>query len=251
MANALSHVMRGDLITASKFNEILDKLYELESRIEDLESSEGVVNRVMIDRFVPITEQHVDRTLEIYGENFEIPPSRNRVTIDGVVVEEYGLSTVRLLRVIVPGVQGVPKNALVTVENRNGTDSRLYRILEEAPVAGDPPLINNIVHGTSGSGTLSVGGPILVEGANFAADPSNNTLRLRSREPGHESDIYEITDIDVAGSSVNQIRATLPANIELVEDHVFPGGPIRPDNMEIELIVGAHDVVLSDVQVVA
>lgn len=248
MAQVFNHVERGDLITAKQFNNILDKLFEMETRIEDLESSPGPGSRVTIDHFFPKNQQHIDRTLEIYGTNFEIPPEKNTVTVNDVPVVVFGLSTVTLLRIKICQVDGAPDNMHITVSNVNGSVTKLYRVLEKVPVSGDPPIISTITHG-DGNLTLKVGEGVIINGSNFAATPSENNLRLKSRESGHENDIFDITDINSANSDTSQIQATLPSNITLVKAPLFPGGPIRPDNMEIELTVGAFDSVFKDVQV--
>ncbi len=245
MAQLFTYVNRGDLITAQSFNEILDKMHEMESRLELLESGADPGSRVTISKILPATEQSIGRTLEIFGSNFEVPPEKNKVTVDGVPVVLFGVSTVQLLRIVIPTITGVPKNAQIQISNINGSVSRLYKVREEIPVVGEPPEITSITDDTGGA-VLKEGGLFIITGLNLGSSP---VLRLRSREPGHLNDAYEITTISSA--SDNQIQATLPTGIALVGAPVFPGGPIRPDNMEIELTVGAFDPVLETVQVEA
>lgn len=243
MAQIFTSVKRGDLITAQSFNEILDKMYEMESRIELLESGVDAGSVVKITQFSPLTEQNIGRTLEIIGANFESPPEKNSVTVDGVAVTMFGISTVQLLRIVIPNISGVPKNAQITITNANGSVSRLYSVLEEIPVAGDPPDITTIAH-SDGNPVLKVGGQFVIKGTHFGAVP---VLRLRSREAGHLSDVYNITNIETV--TANQILATLPEDISLVGAPLFPGGPSRPDAMEIELTIGAFNPVIAAVQV--
>ena len=227
---------RGDLITADRLNRCLQKLFELESRIETLEGSQGEGTALQITRFSPASEQRVDRTIEIFGRNFEVPSQLNSVTIGGVPVTEFSLGTTSILRVRVPDLPATPVDAIIQVSNRNGRDSRLYRITPAVPTAEPDPTITTIGPADNPQGgTLNLGDAFIVSGTNFAANPSNNIVILRSSEAGQENferRLTGITAIDGTDPS-RSFRVTMPADIPLVREPlpILTAALTRPDQM--------------------
>jgi hypothetical protein len=244
MADSPFKVQPGDIITSNLMNFVVEKLDELETRLLNLETQSTPTSQVTINSFEPPFEQNIARTLTLRGRNFSIPPENNTVTIGGVAVTSFGVSTVELLRVVVPVISGVPDNFPIKVTNNNGSDSKLYRILEEVPVTGDPPAVSNITH-EDGTAILKLSEGFVITGENFGSSP---TVVLRSREANHTDETYNITSMLVTTSN---ITATLPGDIVLVQEQLFPGGPVRADLMEVEITVGAFNPIITPVQVEA
>lgn len=242
---ATTHVQPGDLIRAQDVNDLIDKLEELEARIAALEAGSPVGSGPVILGFNPPQEQSINRTLEVRGANFLIPPRLNLVTLGDVPITNFEPSQTDLLRFRIPFLPRTPRNVTLRIENSRGSVSRLYRVTPEVPVAGDPPEIDDVATEEGGS-TLRVGGGVVIHGSNFAAAPANNQLSISSRVAGHADEEYPITEIDVAASSPTEIHATLPDDIVI---HNAASG--FPDPMLLRLTVGAHDQVTRDVLVEA
>lgn len=244
---------RGDLITADRLNLALQKMYELESRIEALEGSQGDSTNLQINRFDPPSEQRVGRLLEIFGSNFEVPSQLNQVSIDGVPVTQFGLGTTSLLRVTVPQLPTTPIDAIIRVSNRNGEATRLYRINPEVPTAEPNPQIGSIRPADNPQGgTLNLGQAFIVTGESFAAVPTDNVVTLRSREAGQQAFSRRLTQISAVDGTDPTVtfRVLMPSDIPLVRNPLGPGLPtIRPDLMEISVSVGASNPDIFPVQV--
>lgn len=238
----LNPVRPGDLITSDFMNRLLAHIDDLEQRIANLEDDVDSGLQVRITQFEPQSEQEVGRTLSILGQNFLFPPSQNQVTINGIPATEFGLSSPTRIRVTVPPIPGAPTDVVVRVENSNGLDEAGYRIVPATSTGDNPPSIDVVENPSTGGTRLLVGGPILIRGSNFAANPGDNTLTIASRISGREDDVYDITEIAESESSETQIRATLPSNIEIQNQFTF-------DPMEIRLTVADYETVIFPVEV--
>jgi hypothetical protein len=126
----------GDLITAARFNEIIDALKELDERIGQ---TPGPAAGPRIDRFDP-SEVEMSGTLRILGANFAVPDFQNRVTIGGRRPTRFMAgSTDRELRVVVPsGFTGLPRELPVVVETADGRAERGIRVVTDEPVPLGP-----------------------------------------------------------------------------------------------------------------
>ncbi len=240
MPDYLETIRPGEIISSDMMRYVVSKLQELEERIADLESETGPT--VRITSFDPADEQHVGRTLTVVGTNFAMPPTLNEVLVGTVRISEFLPSSTTMLRFRVPFVSGTPRNLTITVRNSAGEDSRLYRVLSEVPVAGEPPVIE-AVRRPDGGTTLRPGEPFVIQGSNFAADPAANVITIASRIAGRENEVYGVTDIDAEASSQAEIHALLPDDIALHNPFFDP--------MLLSLTVGAHDPVLVNVNVEA
>lgn len=223
-------VQPGDVISAGWANYVMNRINDLELRVSDLESGNGE-GLVFIERFVPSAQVAIGQLLLIHGQNFQFPPENNSVTFDGEPATEFQLgSTSNLLRVIVPTTIAVPpggRNVVVEVTNVNGSDQRLYRLLPEVPVVGDPPDITSIT---------PVNGPIifvlediLISGENFAENPEDNIIIFRVGD-------NEYTDPQIGDPQpdpTTEIVVTVPDIVEI------PAGG-GSGTVTVEVGVGAH-----------
>lgn len=235
MSTEFDRVEPGQIVTSELMNYVLAKLRDHEQQLSELQSGSSG-SGVTIREIIPRDQEAVGRPLELRGDNFLFPPDSNVVTIGGVRVTSFLSSTPTFLRFIIPAIPGtLPQNVEIRVENTNGTVIRGYRVTPAVPVPGTPPVITNVTR-VGGSATLQVGAPFIITGANFAAVPNNNVIRIRSRVAGFESEIYDVTNIDTNPTQTNetQIRATLPTNI-IIHD------PDNGDLMQLSLTVGAHN----------
>ena len=160
------------------------------------------------------------------------PPENNSVTFDGEPATQFQLgSTSTRLRVVVPTTINVPgggRNVVVEVTNVNGSDQRLYRLLPEIPVAGDPPNITSV---TPLNGALIlVGEQIVIGGENFAANPNDNIIVFRAGTSEYTNPVIGPPRPD----PTEEIVVTVPDIVEI------PAGG-GSGTVTLEVGVGAHN----------
>lgn len=236
MPLSFDEVQPGDVISASLMNFVLDKLQELDGRVSSLEDgSGGGAGQPFIERFEPATQVALGQLLVIHGQNFLFPPENNSVTLDGEPVTEFRLgSTSDKLRVVVPTTISVPaggRNVVIEVSNRSGADQRLYRLLPEVPVVGDPPLISAVapVTGTR----IFVQEDILITGENFAEEPADNIIVFRVSTASGDREYRDPVIGPAQPDPTTEIVVTVP-DIE----EIPAGGGSRTVTLEVG--VGAH-----------
>lgn len=227
MANGEIQVRPGDVISSDLFNYVLRKLEELEARLEGVGSGGDSSLSLQLGHPNPLTQQAVGQVLELTSPNatFLFPPGKNEVRVGSEEITEFLISTTSSIRFNIPELAGVPGNFVISVANEMfGSDSLLYHIIEGATPPGDPPTIEDggIVHEESGAPILVVGEGFVINGEHFAATPSENRITLLSLVPGfvgninpdtgrRTGDVHDVTEIDAARSTTEQIFATLPS----------------------------------------
>jgi len=234
MLYPFNEVKSGDVISASLMNYVLAKLGELDNRVNDLETGGNGSGQLLIERFEPTNQVAIGQLLQIHGRNFLFPPENNSVTFDNEPVTEFRLgSTSDLLRVVVPTTINVPpegRNVVIQVSNLNGSDQRLYHLLPEVPVVGDPPVITNVAP-ASGS-LILVLEEILITGENFAVDPAENIIIFRVISAGGDREYRDPIIGSPRPDPTTEIAVTVP-DIEEI-----PTGQFRTVTLEVG--VGAH-----------
>jgi hypothetical protein len=232
MPNGIHAVAPGQVISSDLFNQVLQRLGDLEERVAQIENGASLVNRVYIERFEPPVQQETGRVLEIIGRNFLYPPGRNLVRVGATAITAFLGSSTTSLRFNIPELPGVPNNFSVSVANDQfGTFSRSYRVVQGTQPPGESPSIDpgGVTHEESGGSTLVVGEPIVITGANFAAEPAQNRITLVPRASGGVS--HEVTNIDTDRSDESNIFATLPG-FSIIS-------PLGVDQYTLRLEVGA------------
>lgn len=230
MVDAFRSVQAGEIISATRFNEILTELALLRDRVALLEAQPGG-GLVHITGFVPdaAVGQQVGGELVIQGSGFETPAWNaarlfltNEVTINNQPVPPANFVLPRCsdteLVVIIPsavddgslGAAGRPVPVRVT--NRFGATVLNCRVLRSAAVRPNP-IINaqgdvppGIV-GPTGTATLRSGQAATVNGANFSPTVAENTVTI---EVG-------ANQLNVSGLAVDpggtRLTFNLPANL--------------------------------------
>lgn len=233
MLNPFDDVRPGDVISSSLMNYILDKLSELDGRVGDLEGGSSGGGQVAITAFNPPNQVEVGQLLTIIGSNFAYPPGGNSVTIDNTPVATFEPdSTSAQLRFVVPRSISAPpggRNVTIRVSNPNGSDQRLYRLLPEVPVAGNPPVILDVQ--PLGGGLIQVNQPVIITGQNFAATPAENIITFQITT-ATGTNVYSNPTIDPAQTNATQIVVTVPDITEI------PIGNTAPVTLRVG--VGAH-----------
>jgi hypothetical protein len=130
MAEQLSKVQPGDLITAQFINGVIDEINFLADRVAALEGSGPGIGPI-ITGLSPQGDIHMGDELRILGRNFGVT-SLAVVTIDGNRIDQIKAgSGDQLLIIDVTGILNLPSDNMVTlvVSNNKGTDSRQFRLL--------------------------------------------------------------------------------------------------------------------------
>jgi hypothetical protein len=234
MAGRFESVDPGDVISSELMNYVLTKLREHEQRFTELEAHPGGTG-MTISEIIPHDQEAAGRPLELRGTNFIAPPEQNTVLVGGVRVTSFLASTPTFLRFVIPSLPVTPQNVDISVENANGKIVRAYRVTPEIPVVGSPPAITD-VRTVTGSAILRLNQPFVITGANFASQPNNNVITLRSRVAGFEAEVFPVTNIDTTQTTTTQIRATVPGGV-VIHD------PDNGDLMQLSLTVGAQNPV--------
>jgi hypothetical protein len=217
MANDLPQVRPGDVISSDLINLIITKLQALEQTI-----GSGGTN-VAISGFDPPNQQAAGQILTVKGLNFLFPPTNNRVTVGDIVINDFrpDSNTTQLKFVlpqsipVAPGGQNVP----IRVENSQGSDQKLYRLMPAIPVAGPPPQITSITLQTAaGSTTLQIGKIAFIAGQNFAATATDNIISF-TVQTGSGSAVYPKQGSSLVfdpATNTSQILVTVPDITEIV-----------------------------------
>jgi hypothetical protein len=157
-------------------------------------------------------------------------------------------STSARLRFLVPSNLNVPlggRNYTVRVITPSrGSTQRAYRLLPALNVVGEPPVITSITRASDGSATLRIGEAARINGANFAAAPTDNTITFTIAtvdpavtypRPGQP------LVLDMQNSNTEQILVTVPDIAEIAAGTQAP--------VTVEVRVGAHPAAARLVQV--
>jgi len=125
-------VKPGDLITADLMNLIIAVLIDHEKRITTLEQAGTIIsNAVVITGISPAGSLTVGQEIQVQGRNFAVPANLNFVTVDGIAIDVFnpGSNDSTLVFDLPATVQGVPKDATLTVRNQNGAASTTIHIV--------------------------------------------------------------------------------------------------------------------------
>jgi hypothetical protein len=151
----LAHVNPGDRITAAFMNALVDEINSLQEQVDALGTVDTGSGPV-ITALQPAGEVAVGGELDVIGRNFGVPATQNVVTLDGTPVTGFLPGcTATLLRLAVPGIAGLPKDAELAVQTTAGTARRSIHVVAAVVLPEGRPTLSN----TSGSlGTISAGG---------------------------------------------------------------------------------------------
>ncbi len=194
-----------------------------------------------IEAFVPASEQQGGRILELTGQGFATPPELNTVTVGGVAATTFYLSTSVRLRVEVPALPEAPAEVWITLETVAGRVSKPYRVLAAWQASGVAPTITSVTADSTGAGSVGSGMLFSIGGSGLFASSEQLRVVLRSREPSRHDYSRELELVALPSSDL--VRSYMPPDVDLVEELLFPGGPVRPDDMEVEVWVADHNPV--------
>lgn len=108
MAQLIQHVTAGELITAVKFNGLIDVLNTSVARIEALEAGVQPGTGLAITQLIPGGPYRVGDTLQILGRNFQYTIGGHRVFFNSTQVLSFlPTSTDSRLEFVIPTVPGV------------------------------------------------------------------------------------------------------------------------------------------------
>jgi hypothetical protein len=155
MSPSLIHVNPGDRITADFMNALVDEIVSLQAQVDALGQTVPVGSAPVIAALSPADQVAVGDELDVIGLNFAVPASLNTVMLDGQAVT--GLlpgSSATLLKLVVPALNGLPKDAQLRVSTVNGSASRNVHVVPPVVIPQGKPTISNV----SGSlGTINAG----------------------------------------------------------------------------------------------
>ncbi len=221
MSNGDTHVRPGEVISSSLINQILDRLAALEAQQPGTPSTGG--GPVVIDHFEPLSEVEVGRLLAIVGSGFPFPPTDTSVTLGGfgVPLANYlPTSTSSRLEFTVPELGSVPpegRDLFVRVRNGPASAQRLYRFLPRIDATPAPTISSVHPPGQPAPTPVQIGQQVVVDGANFEADPNDNVITLRPLIAGAQT--YPLPAaplvLDVPGSGTTRIVFTVPDMVEI------------------------------------
>jgi hypothetical protein len=211
MSTLPSPVQSGQIITAKFFNDLIDKMKELEDRLNAMQP--GGVPTAVIERFDPVSQQEVGKQLTIFGK-FDFPPSRNTVQVDGVAITDFraGSNDSQLILVIPTSITvpaGGSKDVRIFVSNSSGQDDKAYRLLPATPSSIPNPTIVNVVNFQTPANPPETGKKVLITGANFAATPQNNVVTF-SIQTASGNKIFPAGALDTGNTNASQIVVTAP-----------------------------------------
>ena len=220
-------VRPGEIISSDLMNFILNKLEEIEDKVDGL----GQFNQIRIDQIKPLGGSPVDGFILIEGANFLHPPGNNIVRIAGELVVEYASpSTSGIMTCRVPSTIQITdeegEEIVVHVENSEfGATEATYTLF---PESSQPELVIDTVLTEAGSSTLNVGQPAIITGDNFSSTANLNEIQFEWVISAGNSVTYEVTEKEVISTTPGnmQIRITVPNIVEL------PGTP-RPVTMTV------------------
>lgn len=142
---SLAHVNPGDRITADFINELVDAILAIQQELASL-GPPSTGNAPVITALLPPDQVPIGAELDVIGRNFGVPANQNVVSLDGVAVT--GLlpgSTDTVLKLAVPPISGVPKDAELTVQTATGTALRSVHVVPAlTPIPQGHPIISNV-----------------------------------------------------------------------------------------------------------
>jgi hypothetical protein len=220
----LTHVRSGDVISKELFNDLLDMLADFETRLTAVElgGSTGGSGSI-ISSFNPLVQEEIGKELTMFG-NFDFPPASNNVTLDGLPITSFrpGSNNLQLL-FVVPTLSTIPpstgKTVNIRVQNTKGTDQKSYKVLPASPSTVPAPTIAAVVDLVSSTPLLRTALKARITGTNFAAAPTDNTVRVKVTsgittvtypKPGDPPLV-----IDAAQTTTTQIVFTVPVVQEI------------------------------------
>jgi len=235
----IEKVRPGEIISSELMNFVLNKLEELEDKVNSL----GGLDKVRIDQIKPLAGSPVDGFVRIEGANFLHPPGDNIVRIAGELVVEFASpSTSGILTCRVPDTIDISdeegEDVVVRVENSEyGITEATYTLF---PESSQPEIVIDTVLTETGSATLNMGAPAIITGDNFSTNADSNEIQFEwigpsgsSTAEATEKEIISVTPGDM------QIRFTVP---EIVG---FPAGQVRPVTMTLALGERSRQVTVS------
>lgn len=227
----IGRVQPGEIISSTLMNFVLDKLDELESRLDAPSTGD-----ILIERFDPSNGTRVGERMSIIGSNFVFPAEENVVEVHNALVTEFEApSTSTILTFRVPGsidiVNENGEDVVIRVSNEvHGSTQARYRLLPPLPGTGSPPAISEVL-GVRNDGSLSTilqtGEAALIRGSNFAEEPSANVIRFTLGQ-----NVFSDVVIDEAASTTEEIRITVPIIAQI------PVGQQRPVVVEVTTASG-------------
>lgn len=132
------HVKPGDLITATLWNDVVDRLDRVEARVSALESGSGV-GAVRIDSLTPAGDLQVGQRVTVSGVNFGISHNTTSVLINNEYIPDNNIdrsnSTDTTLYFTIPGISGIPTGgASYSIVVSNGkTSASITRFIVPPP----------------------------------------------------------------------------------------------------------------------
>ncbi|MDD4979342.1 MAG: hypothetical protein PHI29_11990 [Gallionella sp.] len=117
-------VQPGDLISSDLLNVVLAEVTDLQMRVLKLESL-GSYDQLspVIFGYIPLPPFYPAQQITMLGKNFSTPAARNKVTIDGQTVQQYGTGTVGQLTFTAPStllVDDTERQVILRIENADG-----------------------------------------------------------------------------------------------------------------------------------
>ncbi len=138
----------------------------------------------------------IGQPVTIIGDNFDLTASSNTVTFDGVPAGVPNPASKTSLTVTMPVIAGVPKTVQIVVTTPGGGPSAPFPTTVTAPVPGPTPAITSV--DTSPHAIGRVGEAMKINGSNFSATASNNTV------------LFDSVQVVASVASANQLTVTVP-----------------------------------------
>jgi IPT/TIG domain len=141
MASPIHRVQPGDLITAFSWNEVVDKLQDLETRLAVVEAAGMGSSVAIISVTSDATPIRVGMRITVHGRNFAQPASLNAVSISGVPVPASSFTFASSDTELIFDVPAVPNLAqsgsmvTLTVTNSNGSASTQFMLFPAQQLA--------------------------------------------------------------------------------------------------------------------
>jgi hypothetical protein len=108
MPNPISHVQPGDLITAADWNDVVDTLADVLTRLGALEAGSQQLTGLAIEQVVPDGPYRIGDTLKIVGRNFQYSIGAATVFVGPTqVLNLLPTSSDTMLQFVIPSVPGV------------------------------------------------------------------------------------------------------------------------------------------------
>ncbi len=150
----LVHVNPGDRITADYINSLVDEINSLQQQVDAIGTT-TIGNAPVIIGLQPSDQVAVGAELDVIGRNFGVPAIQNEVTLDGTAVTGFlpGCSDT-LLKLAVPEIAGVPKDAQLVVQTSVGSATHTVRVVAATQIPEGQPTITNA---TAALGTITTG----------------------------------------------------------------------------------------------